>query len=83
MQRSPIAWAGELRAPVLLLHGRQDWRSDLAGAQAFDAALPKAGVGRKLVIYEREERQLAPHRGAWLGEVVNWFRTHGAFERQP
>lgn len=78
--RSAVLWADALRAPILLLHGRQDWRERVAGAQAFDAALAKAGVEHKLVIYERDEHQLALHRTEWLTEVVTWFRDHGAFE---
>ena len=79
-RRSAMHWAGELRAPVLLVHGREDWRSPVSGAMEFDAQLAKAGVERKLVIYERDEHQLALHRPEWLQEVVKWFRRHGAFD---
>jgi dipeptidyl aminopeptidase/acylaminoacyl peptidase len=78
-RRSAIKWAGELRAPVLLLHGRQDLRSRVDDVQAFDAMLARAGVKRKMVIYEGDEHQLALHRPEWLRESVNWFRRHGAF----
>lgn len=77
--RSAVNWAAELRVPTLLLHGREDWRSRLDGAQAFDALLGKAGIEHKLVVYERDEHQLALHRPQWLREVVAWFRAHGAF----
>ncbi len=77
--RSAINWAGELRVPTLFLHGREDWRSRLDGAQAFDALLAKNGVERKMAVYEREEHQLALHRPEWLHEVVAWFRAYGAF----
>ena len=79
-RRSAVHWAAEVRIPVLLVHGRQDWRSPVTGAVAFDAMLAKAGVDRKMVIYEREEHQLALHRPEWLQEVVSWFRRHGAFD---
>lgn len=79
-QRSAIGWAGELRVPILLLHGRQDWRQRVSGTQAFAAALASAQVGHKLVIYERDEHQLALHRPDWLAEAVAWFRANGAFE---
>ncbi len=73
-QRSAVGWAGDIRIPTLLLHGRQDWRSPLADAEAFAAALAAAGTSHKLVVYEDEEHQLALHREAWLGEVVAWFK---------
>lgn len=82
-QRSPLAWAGELRVPALIVHGREDWRSSVADAERFDASLARNGVARKLVIYERDEHQLALHRPEWLQEVVSWFRRHGAFDKQP
>ncbi len=78
-RRSAVLWAGEMRAPVLLVHGREDWRSPVDGATQFDTQLAKVGADRKLVIYERDEHQLALHRPEWLQEVVDWFRRHGAF----
>lgn len=79
-RRSAVLWAGELRAPILLGHGRQDWRVRVEDAQAFDEALARAGIEHKLLVYEREEHQLALHRSQWLGEVVKWFRAYGAFQ---
>ena len=79
-RRSAVAWAGSLGAPVLLLHGRQDWRAPVDDALAFDVALGKAGATHRLVIYEGDEHQLAFHRPEWLAEAVAWFRAHGAFE---
>lgn len=82
-RRSAVLWAGELRAPILVGHGRQDWRIRVEDALAFDEALARAGIPHKLLVYEREEHQLALHRAQWLGEVVRWFRDHGAFQVGP
>lgn len=82
-RRSAVLWAGEVRAPILILHGRQDWRARLDEAQAFKNALATAGVPHKMVVYERDEHQLALHRTQWLDEVVQWFRAHGAFQAGP
>lgn len=75
--RSGVGWAGEARVPTLVVHGRQDWRAPVIDAERFDAALARAGVEHKLVIYEEDEHQLALHRDAWLAEVIAWFRGHG------
>ena len=80
VRRSAVAWASELRAPTLFLHGRQDWRSRVGNSEAFAALLSKAGVPTKVIVYEREEHQLALHRPEWLAEAVSWFRQHGAFD---
>lgn len=79
-RRSPMLWAGEVRVPILILHGRQDWRAPVDQAQAFGNVLARAGIKHKLVIYERDEHQLALHRRQWLDEVVQWFGAHGAFQ---
>lgn len=77
-RRSALRWAGELRTPVLLLHGRQDWRIQLRDAEAFAAALAAAGVEHRLVVFEREEHQLLFHRAEWRTAVLAWFAAHGA-----
>ena len=82
-RRSAVAWAGELRAPMLFLHGRQDWRARVEHTQAFAALLGQAGVATKTLVYERDEHQLALHRPEWLYETVSWFRAHGAFGQVP
>lgn len=76
VERSAIKHVTELSAPILLLHGRQDWRVSLESVQAFADALKAAGKPHKLVIYEREEHQLALHRREWIAEVAAWFRAH-------
>ena len=79
-RRSAVAWAEELTAPALFLHGRQDWRTRVDQSFTFAALLSQAGVDTKVVVYERDEHQLALHRPEWLGEAVLWFRNHGAFD---
>jgi dipeptidyl aminopeptidase/acylaminoacyl peptidase len=76
IKRSAVHWADELHVPMLLVHGRQDWRAALAHAEAFDAALETAGVEHRLVVYDDDEHQLAFHRAEWLGAVVAWFHAH-------
>jgi dipeptidyl aminopeptidase/acylaminoacyl peptidase len=76
LHRSPVRWVHELKAPLLLLHARQDWRVLLAGTEAMAAALAEAGVEHSLVVYEREEHQLAFHRREWVAAAVDWFRRH-------
>ena len=79
-RRSAVNWARELRVPVLFLHGRKDMRSHVDDVVNFDAMLAMAGVERKMVIYERDQHQLALHRPEWLREALGWFRRHGAFD---
>jgi dipeptidyl aminopeptidase/acylaminoacyl peptidase len=78
VERSAIRWPDQVRVPVLLLHGNQDWRSQVSSAADFARALEAAGVETRLVTYDQEEHQLVFHRQAWLDEVAAWFRAHGA-----
>lgn len=75
-RRSATRWAGELRTPTLLVHGRQDWRVQVDDAFEFAGALADAGVEHELVVYEREEHQLAFHRRQWIAAVAGWFHRH-------
>lgn len=77
-QRSAINWADEIHVPLLILHGRQDWRVEVAGAEAFTAAVQATGGIAKLGVFEREEHQLAFNRQAWLDAAVEWFKRYGA-----
>ena len=43
-RRSASHHVDELHAPILLVHGRQDWRIHLEDVQAFDAALEAKGI---------------------------------------
>jgi dipeptidyl aminopeptidase/acylaminoacyl peptidase len=51
---SPVARAAEIRAPVLLFHGRQDSRVPVSQATALASALKRAGQYCELTIYEDE-----------------------------
>jgi dipeptidyl aminopeptidase/acylaminoacyl peptidase len=75
---SAIKHVDALTAPILLLAGRQDWRVEVKTTEALAAALAARKRDHKLVIYEREEHQLAFHRTEWIGEVIAWFKAHGA-----
>jgi len=41
--RSPVARVQEIEAPVLLIHGKEDWRADYKQATRMRTALEKAG----------------------------------------
>jgi dipeptidyl aminopeptidase/acylaminoacyl peptidase len=51
---SPVARAADIRAPVLLFHGRQDARVPVSQATALAGALQRAGRDCQLTIYEDE-----------------------------
>jgi dienelactone hydrolase len=54
VRASPVSRAADIRAPVLLMHGRQDARVPVMHATALAAAIRLAGGRCELVIYEDE-----------------------------
>jgi len=80
-RRSAVRWVSEVRAPMLLLHGRQDWRVQLQDVEAFAEALAAVGTEHRLIVFEREEHQLLFHRAEWRDAALAWFRDHGATPR--
>ena len=75
-QRSAVLFADQIRAPVLLLQAREDWRVPLAHTEALDAALTTAGVPHKLIIFDRDIHQLVLHRVEEAHAIAAWFREH-------
>lgn len=52
--RSPIAYARNVRTPLLILHGKNDERIPVGQAIGFERALRDNGVPVELVTYPRE-----------------------------
>jgi dipeptidyl aminopeptidase/acylaminoacyl peptidase len=72
--RSPVSCASEIRAPVLLLHGRDDRSVPLAQSDAIAAVLRAAGVSVEQHVYEGEGH-------GWRGAatIADDFDRIGAF----
>jgi dipeptidyl aminopeptidase/acylaminoacyl peptidase len=51
---SPVHRAADIGVPVLLFHGRKDWRVPVQHAEALAAALDRAGQRYELTIYSDE-----------------------------
>lgn len=51
---SPISYAGRVRTPLLILHGRNDERVPVGQATGFFRELRRRGVPAQLVVYPRE-----------------------------
>jgi acetyl esterase/lipase len=53
-RRSPVYNAELIEAPVLLIHGKEDWRADYEHAVRMDNALRKAGKSVEFLSLEKE-----------------------------
>jgi dipeptidyl aminopeptidase/acylaminoacyl peptidase len=80
-QTSPIAYAGKIETPLLLLHGEQDYRVGLGGVQTLFRMLKAQGKEVELVLYPREGHEVTRsgephHRVDHMLRIIDWFDRH-------
>jgi dipeptidyl aminopeptidase/acylaminoacyl peptidase len=82
--RSAMAWAEELRAPVLILHGGADpIVSAAAHALPFAARLRELGKVHDLVVYEGDTHGLQISGRERDERILEWFRRFDAVLPSP
>ena len=75
---SPIAYAGQIQTPLLLLHGELDYRVGLGGVQTLFRMLKAQGKETELVLYPREGHEVTRsgephHRVDHMLRIIDWF----------
>jgi dipeptidyl aminopeptidase/acylaminoacyl peptidase len=75
VERSAVNWAGELRAPLMLLHGEADDRVPVDQSLRLAAKMREAGRSVKLITYPGEDHGLTAHEGG-LPEILRWLGEH-------
>jgi dipeptidyl aminopeptidase/acylaminoacyl peptidase len=80
-ETSPIAYAAGINTPLLLLHGEQDNRTGVAGAQILFRMLKAQGKEVQLVLYPREGHEVTRsgephHRIDHMARILDWFDKH-------
>jgi dipeptidyl aminopeptidase/acylaminoacyl peptidase len=78
---SPIAYAANINTPLLLLHGEQDNRTGVTGAEILYRMLKAQGKETQLVLYPREGHEVTRsgephHRVDHMNRILDWFDTH-------
>lgn len=78
---SPIAYAGSIETPLLLLHGEQDFRVGLGGVQTLYRMLKAQGKTTELVLYPREGHEVTRsgephHRVDHMNRILDWFERY-------
>lgn len=74
-RNSPVSYAGEIRTPVLILHGEQDTNVPLGQAVLLHRALRHFGVEHEFVVYPREGHGLRErnHQLDALRRISAWY----------
>ncbi len=80
-QASPVAYAGAIHTPLLLLHGEQDYRVGLGGVQTLFRMLKAQGREVEMVLYPREGHEVTRsgephHRVDHMLRILDWFDKH-------
>jgi len=78
---SPMTYVENIRAPLLILHGEQDYRCAVAEADQLFGALRKLKRTVELVRYPGDSHAFAhvgppSHRVDFLRRVVAWFKRY-------
>jgi len=81
VERSAVHWAGEIRAPLLLLHGEADDRVPVQHSMRLAAKLEEAGRPVKLVIFRGDDHGLTAHEQG-LSEILLWLGEHLGVPRE-
>jgi dipeptidyl aminopeptidase/acylaminoacyl peptidase len=74
----PLAQAGAIATPTLVVHGEQDWRCPLEQAQRLFVDLRRRGVPSELLLFPGEGHGLARsgrprHRLARMEHLLRWW----------
>jgi dipeptidyl aminopeptidase/acylaminoacyl peptidase len=78
---SPLAYAENVKTPLLIIHGEEDLRCPQEQAEQMYIAMKKHGVETKFVLYPKSSHGLSREglpnlRMERLAEIEKWFATH-------
>lgn len=86
--RSPLAHANRIEAPLLILHGEQDFRCPIEQADQLYAALKRLGKTTRLIRYPGSGHLFLKagkpsYRAEALRHIQAWFDEHLAKDARP
>lgn len=78
VRQSPLAHAGQVRTPTLVMHSELDFRCPLEQAQQYYAALQRSGVDTEMLIFPGENHELSRagqprHRRQRFEAILDWW----------
>lgn len=84
-EHSPVAYADQMKTPLLILHSDLDYRVPVCEGEQLFAALKRLGRDVVFVRYPREGHELSrsgepEHRVDRIRRIVNWFDRHTGME---
>ncbi len=74
--RSAVCWPGEIKVPLLILHGEDDNKIGVNQAGRLAAELRALGTPHKLVVLQGGDHTLDSHREERDRLILEWFHKH-------
>jgi dipeptidyl aminopeptidase/acylaminoacyl peptidase len=79
--QSPLTYVANVKTPLLMLHGAQDYRASVASALAFYRGMKEGDTEVQMVLYPREGHELTrsgepAHRVDHMMRIIDWFERH-------
>ena len=75
-ERSPIAGAGDIRVPLLMLHGGRDTTSSTEDVMSIRDAVRDSGIPCELVVFEEDTHGLRLSRPAMFRHMLEFLDIH-------
>ena len=80
-KHSPLTYVYNVRTPVLLLHGEEDFRCPLEQSEQFFVSLKRHGKEAQLVRFPGESHSMTTSghprmREEYLSRLLDWMNTH-------
>ena len=75
-QRSPVAQAGKIRFPLLMLHGGRDLGAPLDDVKAIQTSVRRSGFRCDLVVFDNDPYGLPLSRPRMFETMVDFLREH-------
>lgn len=81
LERSPIAYVRQMKTPLLILHGENDYRCSVEQAEQLFLALKRQGTPTLMVRFPGESHGMSSsgqprHRTEEMTHLLGWFSTH-------
>lgn len=78
---SPLKYAHQAKTPLLILHGREDYRCPLEQAQQMYIAMKKKGIDTKMIEFPASSHGLSRNglpnlRAERIQAIEDWFKKH-------
>lgn len=87
-QHSPLAYAHQIKTPLLILHSENDFRVPISDGEQLFAYVRRSGGTVRMIRFPRDGHELSrsgepAHRASRLTHMIDWFDRYCQIEVNP